>query len=67
MAWLDRMVEPGQVVGGTGTLFRIAEHGDMEMRASCPKPIWRIWRWVRGEAAGGTTRPSSAMCGSSRP
>jgi RND family efflux transporter MFP subunit len=31
---LDRMVEPGQVVGaGTGTLFRIAEHGDMEMRA----------------------------------
>jgi RND family efflux transporter MFP subunit len=31
---LDRMVEPGQVVGaGTGTLFRVAEHGDMEMRA----------------------------------
>lgn len=31
---LDRMVEPGQVVGaGTGVLFRIAEHGDMEMRA----------------------------------
>jgi HlyD family secretion protein len=31
---LDRMVEPGQVVGaGTGTLLRIAEHGDMEMRA----------------------------------
>ncbi len=31
---LDRMVEPGQVVGGgTGTLFRIAEHGEMEMRA----------------------------------
>ena len=31
---LDRLVEPGQVVGaGTGTLFRIAEHGDMEMRA----------------------------------
>lgn len=31
---LDRTLEPGQVVGpGTGTLFRIAEHGEMEMRA----------------------------------
>jgi multidrug efflux pump subunit AcrA (membrane-fusion protein) len=35
---LDRMVEPGQVVGGgTGTLFRIAEHGEMEMRAPLRK------------------------------
>jgi len=31
---LDRTLEPGQVVSpGSGVLFRIAEHGDMEMRA----------------------------------
>ena len=31
---LERDVEPGQVVGpGSGVLFRIAEHGQMEMRA----------------------------------
>ncbi len=31
---LERNVEPGQVVGpNSGTLFRIAEHGDMEMKA----------------------------------
>ena len=31
---LERNVEPGQVVGpASATLFRIAEHGDMEMRA----------------------------------
>lgn len=31
---LDRAVEPGQVVSpGSGTLFRIAEHGDMELKA----------------------------------
>lgn len=31
---LDRAVEPGQVVSpGSGVLFRIAEHGDMELKA----------------------------------
>jgi len=31
---LDRAVEPGQVVSpGSGILFRIAEHGDMELKA----------------------------------
>jgi RND family efflux transporter MFP subunit len=31
---LERDVEPGQVVGpASGTLFRIAEHGDMELKA----------------------------------
>ncbi|RVU05052.1 efflux RND transporter periplasmic adaptor subunit [Novosphingobium umbonatum] len=31
---LDRALEPGQVVSpGSGVLFRIAEHGEMEMRA----------------------------------
>lgn len=31
---LDRSVEPGQVVSpGSGVLFRIAEHGDMELKA----------------------------------
>lgn len=31
---LDRAIEPGQVVSpGSGILFRIAEHGDMELKA----------------------------------
>ena len=31
---LDRAIEPGQVVSpGSGVLFRIAEHGDMELKA----------------------------------
>ncbi len=34
---LTRSVEPGQIVGGQGVLFRIAENGDMEMLARVPE------------------------------
>ena len=37
---LTRNVEPGQVVtGGSGTLFRIAKGGEMEMKAQLPEDV----------------------------
>jgi RND family efflux transporter MFP subunit len=66
---LDRMVEPGQVVGGgTGTLFRIAEHGEMEMRARLSEndlahlAVGQRCRWCRQARP----RSSPAMSGRSR-
>jgi multidrug resistance efflux pump len=67
---LDRMVEPGQVVGGgTGTLFRIAEHGEMEMRARLSETD--LAHMALGQEVKvtpvGTDQSFTAMCGRSRP
>ncbi len=57
---LTRQVEPGQIVGpGSGTLFRIAKDGELEMQARLSES--NLARMAVGDAADvvpvGTTRP----------
>jgi hypothetical protein len=44
---LTRGVEPGQVVSsGSGTLFRIAKGGELEMQARLAEADWRSCPWA---------------------